>query len=36
MSILKQVMTFSNDNEAVFQCKGAALESILLYANKYK
>lgn len=36
MGILKQVMTFGNSNEAVFKCKGAALESILLYANKYK
>lgn len=36
MGILKQVMTFANSNEAVFKCKGAALESILLYANKYK
>lgn len=29
-------MNFANSSEAVFKCKGAALESILLYASKYK
>lgn len=36
MAILKQVMNFQNTNQATFKCKGAALESILLYASKYK
>lgn len=36
MEILKKVMNFANTSEAVFKCKGAALESILLYASKYK
>ncbi len=36
MGILKQVMNFTNTNEITFKCKGAALESILLYASKYK
>ena len=36
MSILKQIMSLKNTNEKVYNCKGAALESILLYASKYK
>jgi exportin-2 (importin alpha re-exporter) len=36
MSVLKAVMKLPNSNEMVFKCKGAALEAILLYANKYK
>lgn len=36
MSVLKAVMKLPNTNEGVFKCKGAALEAILLYANKYK
>lgn len=29
-------MKLPNSNENFFKCKGAALESILLYASKYK
>lgn len=29
-------MNFPNTSEAIFKAKGAALESILLYASKYK
>ena len=37
MNILKQSMSLPSTNEKVmFKCKGAALESILLYSNKYK
>lgn len=36
MGVLKAVMKLENTSEAVFRCKGAALEAILLYANKYK
>jgi len=36
MGVLKAVMKLENVNEAIFKCKGAALEAILLYANKYK
>lgn len=36
MMILKQIMTLPNTSQAIFNCKGAALDSILLYANKYK
>lgn len=36
MSVLKEVMKLPNHNENIFKCKGAALEAILLYANKYK
>lgn len=36
MSVLKAVMKLPNVNENIFKCKGAALEAILLYANKYK
>lgn len=36
MNILKQVMVLPNSNENFFKCKGAALQSILLYASKYK
>lgn len=36
MQILKQIMSLKNTSESVFKCKGAALESILLYASKYK
>lgn len=36
MGVLKAVMKLENTNEAIFKCKGAALEAILLYANKYK
>ena len=36
MQILKKVMGFQNSSEMIFKCKGSALESILLYANKYK
>ena len=36
MDIMKGVMKLSNISEAVFKCKGAVLEVILLYANKYK
>jgi exportin-2 (importin alpha re-exporter) len=36
MNILKTIMSLNNSNENVFKCKGASLESILLYATKYK
>jgi exportin-2 (importin alpha re-exporter) len=36
MNVLKAVMKLPNSNENIFKCKGAALEAILLYANKYK
>ncbi len=36
MRILNKVMQLPNLNEKFFKCKGAALQSILLYANKYK
>jgi exportin-2 (importin alpha re-exporter) len=36
MQILKTIMNLHNVDENVFKCKGAALESILLYASKYK
>ena len=36
MEILKRVMKLENTSEEVFKCKGAVLEVILLYANKYK
>ena len=36
MDILNTVMKLPDGNEGVFKCKGAALQSILLYASKYK
>jgi len=36
MDILKKVMNLPNNNENFFKCKGAALQSVLLYASKYK
>jgi exportin-2 (importin alpha re-exporter) len=36
MNVLKVVMKLPNANEIIFKCKGAALEAILLFANKYK
>jgi exportin-2 (importin alpha re-exporter) len=36
MNVLKAVMKLPNSNENIFKGKGAALEAILLYANKYK
>ena len=36
MNVLKEVMKLPNTSEGIFKCKGAALEAILLYANKYK
>jgi exportin-2 (importin alpha re-exporter) len=36
MQVLKAVMKLQNKNEEIFKCKGAVLEVILLYANKYK
>jgi exportin-2 (importin alpha re-exporter) len=36
MNVLKEVMKLPKSNENIFKCKGAALEAILLYANKYK
>lgn len=29
-------MNLPNNNDKFFKCKGAALQSILLYASKYK
>ena len=36
MEILKLVMGINHSNEHTFHCKGAALQAILLYSNKYK
>lgn len=36
MNILNRVMNLPDTNEHFFKCKGAALQSILLYASKYK
>jgi len=36
MQILKAIMNLGNINSNVFECKGAALDAILLYASKYK
>ena len=36
MKILKSIMNIQGTEEHVILCKGAALESILLYSNKYK
>lgn len=36
MNILNRVMQLPDTNEYFFKCKGAALQSILLYASKYK
>ncbi len=36
MTILNKVMNLPNNNDKFFKCKGAALQSILLYASKYK
>ncbi len=36
MEILNKVMKLPSNNESFFKCKGAALQSILLYASKYK
>ena len=39
MNILKNVMSLIPDgdnSDDIFKCKGAALESIVLYSNKYK
>ena len=37
MSVLKQTMSLPSTNEKImFKTKGSALQSILLYSNKYK
>lgn len=36
MNVLNVIMKLPNNNEGFFKCKGAALESILLFASKYK
>lgn len=36
MDILNRVMKLPINNENFFKCKGAALQSILLYASKYR
>ena len=36
MGILNRVMKLPDTNEYFFKCKGAALQSILLYASEYK
>lgn len=36
MGILRNVMKLPSNNQNFFKCKGAALQSILLYASKYK